>query len=409
MKTYFPKKVIIIIVLALIVRLIFIFSFSDLKKDYYWEYGEIAKNVIHGNGYSLFYFNGNELEHKYSPSKDILPSAYMPPGYVAFLLPFMMVNDLATRNILILLIQTIISIGSICLIYIFTKKYFSDISALMAVIIVSFLPEFIYSVTSYTPTVIYHFLVIKLILQFKDYHDYPKKMKLLFIGLIASTLIYFRSEFLLAIILFLFSLFFRKKFIPASFILLAVIFLMIPWIFRNYQVFNEFVPLTTSGGLNFYRGNNAEGLGSWGNEITNKEIIDIKRDNKFELNLNRVYLTHSLSYIKNNPRPATREMFVKIYHLWVIDTFDNRSYLWTYILPSVFILVLFIFGFIKSYSWERYRYVYLFFISSTIIAAVFFTLPRYQTMMKILIIPFAAYGIEMLVKKFKPNLLQQKK
>jgi 4-amino-4-deoxy-L-arabinose transferase-like glycosyltransferase len=406
LKTYFPKKVIIIIVLALIVRLIFIFSFSDLKKDYYWEYGEIAKNIIHGNGYSLFYFNGNELEHKYSPGTEILPSAYMPPGYVVFLLPFMLVNDLATRNILILIIQTIISIGSICLIYIFTKKYFSEISALIAIVIVSFLPEFIYSVTSYTPTVIYHFLVILLILLFKDYHANPQYMKLILIGLISCTLIYFRSEFLLAIILFLFPFIMRKKFIQSSVILLVILFLMLPWVVRNYQVFNEFVPLTTSGGLNFYRGNNAEGLGSWGNDITNKEIIDIKRDNKFELNLNRVYLTNSLRYIKNNPGPAVRDMFVKIYHLWVIDTSDNRSYLWTYILPSIFILILFIFGFIKSYSWERYRYAYLFLIYSTIIAAVFFTLPRYQTMMKILIIPFAAYGIELLVKKFELNLLQ---
>jgi 4-amino-4-deoxy-L-arabinose transferase-like glycosyltransferase len=229
LKIYFPKKVIIIIVLALIVRLIFIFSFTDLKKDYYWEYGEIAKNVIHGNGYSLFYFNGNELKHQYSPGIEILPSAYMPPGYVAFLLPFMLVNDLATRNILILLIQAIISIGSICLIYIFTKKHFSEISALITIVIVSFLPEFIYSVTSYTPTVIYHFLVIMLILIFKDYHANPQNMKLLLIGLISWTLINFRSEFLLAIILFLFPLIMRKKFIQSSVILLVILFLMLPW------------------------------------------------------------------------------------------------------------------------------------------------------------------------------------
>jgi 4-amino-4-deoxy-L-arabinose transferase-like glycosyltransferase len=407
LKKYFPKKAIIIIVLALIVRLIFIFSFSDLKKDYYWEYGEIAKNIIHGNGYSLFHFNGNALEHKYTPDADILSSAYMPPGYVAFLLPFMAVNDLAVRNILILLIQTLISIGSICLIYKFTKKYFSDISALIAILIVSFLPEFIYSVTSYTPTVIYHLLVILLILLFKDYNDNPQKMKLLLIGIIASALIYFRSEFLLAIILFLIPFLIRRKFIPASIILSVIFFLMLPWAVRNYQVFNEFIPLTTSGGLNFYRGNNAEGLGSWGNDLTNKEIIDIKRDNRFEINLNRVYLDNALIYIENNPGPAIRDMYVKIYHLWVIDTSDNRSYLWTYIIPSIFILVFFILGFLKSYSWESYRYVYLFFISSTIIAAVFFTLPRYQTMMKILIIPFAAYGIEMLVKKYRPSLLEQ--
>jgi 4-amino-4-deoxy-L-arabinose transferase-like glycosyltransferase len=407
LKTYFSKKVIFIIVLAFIVRLIFIFAFSDLKKDYYWEYGEIAKNVIHGNGYSLFYFNGNELEHKYSPGSNIFPSAYMPPGYVAFLLPFIMVNDVVTRNILILLMQAMISIGSICMLYFFTKRYFSDISALITIVIVSFLPEFIYSVTSYTPTVIYHFLIVVLILLFKDYNDNPQNKKLLFISLIAGTLIYFRSEFLLGIILFLFSLLIRKKFIPSLVILVVVLLFMLPWALRNYQVFNEFVPLTTSGGLNFYRGNNPEELGSWGNEIITKEITNIKRDNKFELTVSDVYLAHAFSYIKNNPGRAVRGIFIKIYHLWGVDTSDNRSYLWVYTLPSILILILFIFGFIKSYSLERYRYIYLFFIYSSIIAVVFFTLPRYQTMMKILIIPFAAYGIETLVRKLKPNLLQK--
>ncbi|MDR3665334.1 MAG: glycosyltransferase family 39 protein [Ignavibacteriaceae bacterium] len=405
MNTYFPKKVIIIIAFALIARIIFVFSFTDLKKDYYWEYGEIAKNIIHGNGYSLFYFNGDKLEHRYSPGIEILPSAYMPPGYVTFLLPFMMANDLVTRNILILLIQVLISIGSICLIYIYTKKYFSDVSALITVVIISFLPEFIYAVTSYTPTVIYHFLIILLLLQFKEYHDKPQNKKLIFIGLIASALIYFRSEFLLAIIMLLIPFVIQKKFVQSLIIMSVVIITLIPWTFRNYNVFHEFIPLTTSGGLNFYRGNNAEGLGSWGNEITNKEIIDLKRDKNFELHLNRVYLTNTLIFIKNNPGPAIRDMFVKIYHLWVIDTSDARSYLWTYIAPTILILVLFIYGFFISFSRRRYEYIYLFFIYSTIIAAVFFTLPRYQTMIKILLIPFAAYGIEIIIKKIKPNRL----
>lgn len=403
MKKYFTKKVIFIIALAIIVRIIFIFSFTDLKRDYYWEYGEIAKNVIHGNGYSLFYFNGDKLAHKYSPGIEILPSAYMPPGYVAFLIPFMLINDLVARNILILLIQVLISVGSICLIYIYTKKYFSDVSALITVVIISFLPEFIYAVTSYTPTVIYHFLIILLLLQFKEYHDKPQKKKLIFIGLIASVLIYFRSEFLLAIIILLIPFIIQKKFVQSLIIMSVVIISLFPWTYRNYSVFHEFIPLTTSGGLNFYRGNNAEGLGSWGNEITNKEIINLKRDKNFELNLNRLYLTNAFIYIKNNPGPTIQDMFVKIYHLWVIDISDARSYLWTYIAPTILILVLFIYGFFISFSWRRNDYIYLFFIYSTIIAAIFFTLPRYQTMMKIMLIPFAAYGMETIIKKIKPN------
>jgi hypothetical protein len=405
LKTIFPKNVIIIIAFALIVRLVFIFSVSDLKKDYYWEYGELAKNVIHGNGYSLFHFEGNELKHNYSPGIETLPSAYMPPGYAAFLLPFMAIDNIVARNILILLIQTLISLGSILLIYIFTKKYISEFSALIAVLIASFLPEFIYSVTSYTPTVIYQLLVLIIILQFKDYYDKPRNLKPVYIGLVSVMLIYFRAEFFLAFLFFLFSLIIQRKFVASSIVLLVVVFFMLPWTIRNYNVFNEFVPLTTSGGLNFYRGNNPEELGSWGNAITTKEILDIKRDSQFEINLNRVYLKHALDYIKNNPVETIRNIIIKIYHLWGVDTSDRRSYLWTYILPSLLIIVLFIAGFIASYSWERYRDIYLFFIYSTIIAAVFFTLPRYQTMMKILIIPFAAYGIEVVIKKFRSNYL----
>ncbi|MFZ0452101.1 MAG: hypothetical protein WCE54_08280 [Ignavibacteriaceae bacterium] len=59
LKLFLQNKIAAILFLGFFIRLAATFSFVDLKKDYYWEYGEISKNIIHGNGYSLFYFNGN--------------------------------------------------------------------------------------------------------------------------------------------------------------------------------------------------------------------------------------------------------------------------------------------------------------------------------------------------------------
>ena len=51
----------ILCVLAVIVRVLFCVIFVDLNRDDYWEYGEIAKNIKHGKGYSLWWYDGEKM------------------------------------------------------------------------------------------------------------------------------------------------------------------------------------------------------------------------------------------------------------------------------------------------------------------------------------------------------------
>lgn len=89
---------------------------TDLDHGYYWEYGEIGKNLLHSRGYSFFYYDneGDTLAHRFDENIESLPSAYMPPGYVGFLL---LVPGDTVRTILILIVQTLLGVLALYLLY----------------------------------------------------------------------------------------------------------------------------------------------------------------------------------------------------------------------------------------------------------------------------------------------------
>ena len=92
----------------------------------------------------------------------------------------------------------------------------------------------------------------------------------------------------------LFFLFQRQYKISAKLFFIALI-LILPWSIRNYLVFEKVVPLTTSFGLNLFRGNNAEGIGSWGDDETESKIGMIGMDN-LELEVNKIYQDKAVSF-----------------------------------------------------------------------------------------------------------------
>ena len=140
------KKIHYIILLGIVLRITVVIIWGDFTKNYYWEYGEIAKNIIHGNGYSLFYRENSKLQHHFKEDVEPANSAYMPPGYVYFLLPFMYLNDIAVRNVLIYLFHILFASIVIYLVYLLTQKIFNERTALIAAIISALLPEFINAV-----------------------------------------------------------------------------------------------------------------------------------------------------------------------------------------------------------------------------------------------------------------------
>jgi hypothetical protein len=185
---------------------------------------------------------------------------------------------------------------------------------------------------------------------------------------------------------------FQKRFNLSAKVFITVIILIIPWTIRNYIIFDEVIPLSTSFGLNLFRGNNAEGIGSWGDDETEAKISVLGMDN-LELKVNKIYQDKALLYLKENPLKVLTNTFVKLFYFWVYYPNDQRSLNPIYLIPSILLLILFLYGIVSSFDWQKYQYVYLFFLFSSIIVMIFFPMARYQTMMKIAMIPFCAHGM----------------
>jgi len=58
---------------------------------------------------------------------------------------------------------------------------------------------------------------------------------------------------------------------------------------------------------------------------------------------------------------------------------------------------------------KKYKYVCTFLLLQTLITIVFFAIPRYQTMMKIVLVPFAAYAVVMIIDYSKLRLTEKNK
>lgn len=388
------KKLILIVLLGAALRIIFASVFAKVHEDYYWEYGELAKNMIHGRGYSLFYYNGNNLEHKFNPDVKPYVSAYMSPGYVYYLTPFIYIDNVTLRNVLLLLTHLVISLAVICITYFAAKNIFSEDVALIAALLASILPDCLAAVATYTPTVHYQLFTISILYLLSKKHTTSREIFIT--GGLISIAIFFRSEFVLFLILLLVLFFFEKKYRYSLVIIAAVLILNVPWAVRNFHAFNRTIPFSTSFGLNLYRGNSTEEIGSWGNETITKELSE-NRGYYFELKMNEIYQNYSLKYLKENPLDAVKKGWIKFFYFWFYNPDDSRSGSIIYYVPSVILTLLFITGMIKSFSWNDKKYFYLFFIYSSLITIIFFPLPRYQAMMRPAMLPFCAAGLKNLL------------
>jgi hypothetical protein len=342
----------------------------------------------------LYYIQQNDVLFLFDPQVTPFPSAFMPPGYVCFLLPFMMIKNIPLGNFFIVFTQTVISLLTIIFIYQFTIKYFSKRTALISALLASIYPDIAYSVVSFTPTVLFHAAVIATIIFMYKFDEMHSKKIIVQISLLFVFLSYLRSEFLLFVFLFITLLLFSRRWKYAGIIFVVTVSLLAPWTIRNSSVFHQFVPFSTGFGLNLYRGNNPEGLGNWCDDDLKNEIRHLPKDRSLETNLDHLYRQRAISFIQLHPWQEISTLPVKLYHLWIYSSLEERSYSALYQIVSVCFFILSIIGLIKTASWHHHKYLYLFILYSTIIALLFFTLPRYQTMMRIGLLPFTGAGLD---------------
>lgn len=177
--------------------------------------------------------------------------------------------------------------------------------------------------------------------------------------------------------------------------------MLLPWSIRNYAAFGEIVPLGTGVGLNLYRGNNAQGIGNWGDETTNSELLRIPKNRRFEIAFDSLFRERSWEFIRNHPYQDAKNISTKTFQLWLFSSLRPTPFEAVYILVSLLLFIFFLIGIVKTWNWQKFNYMYIFLLYSTILAMVFFALPRHQTMMRIAMLPFVGAGVDAVWKTFK--------
>ncbi len=371
--------------------------FVDLESENYWEFGELAKNVLDGKDYSLFYPTEEGVGFRSVDTDSPRPSAYMPPGYPGVLIPFMLIENIVLRNMMIMIFQALLSVIAMYLLYRYTLLRFNEKTALIAAAIYAFLPEFIYASTSYGSVIIYHIAVSAMTMLMIRLENSDKTRDFIYAGLLLGGTMYFRPEFILFFAMFSVMLLRSGKMKKLILSFIIAFLCVLPWQIRNYYVFDEFVPMTTSGGQNFYRGHNPYRPGMWCDDEMVNNIKKLQADNKYELRLSKMYYGYAFRTIIEAPADEISRSAEKLFHLFLVNPYDDRTENLAYLLPWGLLIVFSILAVYKSRKNTDNRQLYLFLAYHAILAVVFFAIPRYQAMMKIILIPYAACGFMILV------------
>lgn len=386
----------------------------SLDNDYYWEYGKHAKYLLDGKGYVYYHPDAEgrmSLWPSYDPDADPAPSAYMPPGYVFFLVPYLLIHSGPLRNLLLFGTQLAVSLAVALLLYRLTRKRFGPATATLATLLYAVSPDQAYLVFSFTPVLLFHVALMLSLLWLERESERPGDAaswgrafrETLPLGTLIAVSIYLRSEAALLGILMLGLLLLERKPKRVFSAGIIVILLLAPWQIRNTVTFGRYVPLTTGGSLNLYRGHNPEAIASYNDPVTDSLRAQLTPGDDFEMRLSDLHMRRVRETIAADPWKAVTDGFVKAFHLWVVFPQDKRAANPPILAFWLAVLALSLYGLWRGVRWRRDKYILIFLLHSTLVAMVFFALPRYQTTMKIVLYPYAGLALLLLARWLLPE------
>lgn len=400
MKDNIAKILFGIFIIALFLRLLAVFSQKEIDRVPRCDasgYDEMAINLASDNGLSQS-INGS-----------ITPIAYRTPVYPMFLAGIYYI--FGHHYITVKIIQAILGALFCIIVFLISNIIYNDVvigliaslcTALYRPFISGFLfyggPASMYSESFFMFMV---GLAILALLYFIKKGDIKTGMLAgLFMGLTVLT----RNEFVLFPILLIVYLLYvlnlsikallRKYFIVYLFIVLT----MSPWVVRNYIIYKEFIPLSTTGGIIFWTGNNSLANGGQSSAAWTWEDGDNKKSKE--------YFKRGIEYLKNNPKRIPKLFIRKILVHWAPFAngfeFFNSFYAVILLFGSVGILF-----FRKKVVLENILLLIL--LSTTLAAVITFGEPRYRCPYEPYLIIFSALTFSEMIRNIKQKVMNYKK
>jgi len=176
--------------------------------------------------------------------------------------------------------------------------------------------------------------------------------------------------------------------------------LMSPWWVRNYSLFDEFVPFTTSGYHNLYLGankHNQDGGIDWSKDVDVGFVNRVHQiDNEIEVS--RIYKTEALKYIVENPYAYLRLSILKLQRFYNpvfnSDQFDKPHYNIISITTYGIYITLSLVAFVQTSAyWRLLSPIYMTVFYFTIMHMLFISSIRYRLPIEPFFILMASYSL----------------
>jgi len=380
-----------ILVLAAALRLAGIAFLRTYLHPQTWEFGKIAKSLVTGHGFTLF--------------PPYLPSAFMPPGYPLVLAGVFSVFGDGPRAYLILeIVQASLGILLVYLVYLLALTLFkSDSKARLAAMYATVYPPFIEMCNEFHSINFYIVVGLAAVLFLIKAIQNPEATRYWIRSSVCiGTLLFFRAEAVLLVVLFAALLGCRRvhrsfAVRPLLYMALAYCFL-VPWTLRNYHIFHTLIPTTTSGGTNLWVGHNPNATGGDRGHTRDvppqlqAEIDQYVQPQDYELRQDRMLRGAAVRYMAAHPKQDILLTGKKLLMFWTFDPTHEKGRLPSYWVPSILLSILAGAGLLNR---RRPRLlevapILVMIAFSSILAMVYFTLPRYKVVIDPLLCVLAA-------------------
>jgi len=401
------RNKLIILSVIIISRILSIYYFGVTEESYVKSSNEWGVLVSILEKYHIFGFR--------IVDEEVLPTIFMPPLYPIFL--YFIKNLTPNLNAYIITVQLLQMLFSVIstfyILKILSTFYSKKISYIGTWIFILF-PANIYAVSQISSITIQILLITLFSYYFIKIIKTEQNKYLIFFSISTALLVFLRGEFFL---FYLFSIFFillkkKIKVVIASF--LITIFLVSPYLIRNYKIFG-IITVTKSAGFNLFKGNNPRSTVE-GSPMLNLEdikklspktyekAIQIKKQDKYDLIIDNLYREDAVKFILDDPLRYIKLYFLKLFAFIFFDTNSTypNYYNLFHIIPKIFISITTVLGIILIINKKSLlSFFSLYYFLNALIFSIFFILPRYSLSLLPIQIILTCILIEKIDKQIK--------
>jgi 4-amino-4-deoxy-L-arabinose transferase-like glycosyltransferase len=378
---------------AAVLRVVSVFLLRTYRHPNAWEFGEIARAIHAGLGYSINLPHGG-----------LAPSAYMPPAYPYLLVLLLKFGGDRPRAWLVLeLIQAALGVLLVYVIYRTALLLAERRVAIASAILVAVFPTQVYVCSEFHSINFYMVLGAFAVFSLTRYLEQSGSWKdIVLAGFSMGFLMLFRAEAPALLFLYAAIIVWRggwRAMTPAAVFTAIALLCLAPWTLRNYVAFGKLIPVAVSAGQNLWIGNNAHATGSqhydYGAFLSEDLRLDLARvpeNRDYQYARDKVFERYAVHFALTHPLSEVRLMLTKLAIFFVYDPAHSKGRQPTYWVPSVLLSLLAAYGAWLGGArlWSEDLIVVASVLFAVAVTAAVFALPRYKIVIDPFLMIFAA-------------------